>query len=1000
MYKRFFALTVSFLLLNIVILSQTGKITGKVTDSQTGEPLIGANIIVLNTEYGSATGLNGEYTIHNVPPGIYNLRGSFIGYQSVTIQNIRVVSGLTQEVDFPLPSSAIATEEIVIVSERPLIEKSSTNALRIVDSESIESLPTRDLNKIAALQPGVVFQNNLITIRGSRPDETGYMIEGADVKNAVSRDGGSLINLTPDAVQEILIQAGGYNAEFGGANAGIIQSNLKTGKDVYNFSLRAETDNFGNYPGDKFLGTYSYGYTNLVATASGPVITNRVKFFLSLENNFMRDFNPAFFSGNPTAFSDGALFDTTKVYDTGASGGNSNEYQILKWQDGNVPGNFRNRYTFNGTALVDLDPVVLKLSGAFTNQEQRRNSVANIPHIINIFNTERYPLTDNSDLLLSLKGIYFIDKDMFLEGNVSYVDRRTKTYDPFFKDDVLSYNDSLKGAQYGWEYAGLYSAPYPYDFYGFPFNRPGTNLTNYEKSHFSYWGGSLAFTAQLKDHELKAGGSFQYWTTRYYLVTSTGSLLRNIRTNPDLVRTTDQLIAYLQNFNSSNFNNYGYDLFGRVVDDESSPYAPKHPVFASAYVQDKFESDDLIINAGFRFDYIDMDSWALIDPSNPKYDEETKLISKESLTDGRTFQYISPRLGFSFPVTDQTVFHMQYGKFVQAPSLDLSYRGMHQATSQLIGGFAFVNPIAYDLEPVRTTQYEIGITQQFTEFAAVDITAFYKDIKGLPVYAFQEVIAGASVAQYAVYTNQDFATTKGVEVNLKTRRVERVRAEVNYTYTDAKGTNSFAQSGFGSVQVNNNVPTVIVPLDYDQRHRGSIVLDYRFGKDEGGPILEQLGLNVLFTFNSGHPFTFAQMPAGLGQQSPDLGFVIGNDTRQRVPAGPINSTTTPWVYNIDLRIDKSFSAFDVNFNVYLYVENLLNTRNVINVYDHTGNGYDDGFLNSPAAEGVISGARFTERFVDLYNAINLENRQHYLRQKGYDIFDSPRQLRFGVLIDF
>lgn len=244
MYKKIFALTVSFLLLNIAVLSQTGKITGKVTDKQTGEPLIGANVIVLNTDYGSATDINGEYTIYNIPPGNYDLRASFIGYQSVTIQNIRVVSGLTQEVDFPIPSTAFATEEIVIVSERPLIEKSSTNAVRIVDSESIESLPTRDLDKIAALQPGVVVQNDLITIRGSRPDETGYMIEGADVKNTVSRDGGSLINITPDAVQEILIQAGGYNAEFGGANAGIIQSNLKTGKDVYNFSLRAETDKF------------------------------------------------------------------------------------------------------------------------------------------------------------------------------------------------------------------------------------------------------------------------------------------------------------------------------------------------------------------------------------------------------------------------------------------------------------------------------------------------------------------------------------------------------------------------------------------------------------------------------------------------------------------------------------------------------------------------------------------------------------------------------------
>src|SRR5690606_36072183 len=102
-----------------------------------------------------------------------------------------------------------------------------------------------------------------------------------------------------------------------------------------------------------------------------------------------------------------------------------------------------------------------------------------------------------------------------------------------------------------------------------------------------------------------------------------------------------------------------------------------------------------------------------------------------------------------------------------------------------------------------------------------DITAFYKDINGQLVYAFQPVVAGASVAQYPVYENQDFATTKGLEFSLKIRRIERVRAEINYTYSDSRGTNSFAASAFGSVQVNNAVPTVIIPLDYDQTHRGA-----------------------------------------------------------------------------------------------------------------------------------------------------------------------------------
>lgn len=100
------------------------------------------------------------------------------------------------------------------------------------------------------MQPGVVRQNGLTFIRGSRPDETGYTVEGSDVKNVLNRNGGSLVTLTPDALQEVLVQAGGYTAEFGNANAGIVSSEFRTGTSDYHFSLRAETDNFGNFPGE------------------------------------------------------------------------------------------------------------------------------------------------------------------------------------------------------------------------------------------------------------------------------------------------------------------------------------------------------------------------------------------------------------------------------------------------------------------------------------------------------------------------------------------------------------------------------------------------------------------------------------------------------------------------------------------------------------------------------------------------------------------------------
>lgn len=114
--------------------AQNGRISGTVTDKQTGEALVGANIIVVGTSFGAATNVNGEYIINNIPAGNYSVKASYIGYQDVTVSNLTVNSGLTTRLNFELNPVEISTGEVVIISQRPLIEKTSTNAKRIVDN--------------------------------------------------------------------------------------------------------------------------------------------------------------------------------------------------------------------------------------------------------------------------------------------------------------------------------------------------------------------------------------------------------------------------------------------------------------------------------------------------------------------------------------------------------------------------------------------------------------------------------------------------------------------------------------------------------------------------------------------------------------------------------------------------------------------------------------------------------------------------------------------------
>jgi hypothetical protein len=360
------------------------------------------------------------------------------------------------------------------------------------------------------------------------------------------------------------------------------------------------------------------------------------------------------------------------------------------------------------------------------------------------------------------------------------------------------------------------------------------------------------------------------------------------------------------------------------------------------------------------------------------------------------FVGVSPRLGFSFPVSDKTVFHMQWGKFLQAPRLNLIYRGRGSQATIFSGGNYISNPVGYNIAPTATTQYEVGFSQQFTENAAFDITGFYKDIQGQIQVKRITTDPGSAAAGYNTYVNGDFVTTKGVELTLRLRRINRLRAQVNYTYSDALGTGSTPGGGVSSVENGTLSPTIISPLDFNQTHRGSINLDYSFGKDDGGMILEQLGANLLISFNSGHPFT--RSTGSIGQQDAQTGALVENDARNSTPLESVNASTTPWNSSVDLKIYKGFDIAGVTAEIYFYVQNLLNTKNVINVYRRSGNAYDDGFLSNPElSSSIVAGNG--PGYEELYRNANLANGQHYRNTTGNDIFGTPRQIRFGMRLE-
>ena len=164
------------------------------------------------------------------------------------------------------------------------------------------------------------------------------------------------------------------------------------------------------------------------------------------------------------------------------------------------------------------------------------------------------------------------------------------------------------------------------------------------------------------------------------------------------------------------------------------------------------------------------------------------------------------------------------------------------------------------------------------------------------------------------------STTKGVEFKVTLRRINRIEADINYTYSDARATGSTPTSLAGTVagsQVSDFTPKYIFPVNFNQTHKGSVTLDYRFAKDDGGPVLEQLGLNVLMEFNSGNSYTRLYY----------TGESIA-DSRFRTPLELIGESTTPTYFRIDTKLDKTITLGPVDMNIYVYVTNVLNTKNV------------------------------------------------------------------------
>ncbi|MFA6456148.1 MAG: TonB-dependent receptor [Bacteroidota bacterium] len=870
----------------LLLSGSTGKIAGKVTSTNTKEPLLGVNIVIDGTRLGASTDIDGNYNILNVAPGTYILRASAVGYQSVSVSQIKVSVDQTTRIDFTLADETVElNQEVLIVAERPIVQKDLTSTSSKVSADQIKAFPVEDVSGLVNLQAGVVEGH----FRGGRSGEVLYLIDGIPVSDSYS--GGAGVSAENQSIQELEVISGTFNAEYGQAMSGVVNQITKDGSDQFHGSISVYAGDYISGRNNTFMNPDSVRRGNLTipqlptdeynhispadiydlqGTISGPVIGSDVTFFLSGRKYT----NEGFLYGRRIFLpNDSANFSSNDPVEwyRGATG--DNNYVSM---------NFEHRATIQAKLTVrafETDKFRFSYLGQSRDWQ-------NYDHQYK-YNPDGAFKSFSSGALASINYVNVASSETFSELNVAWYNTKEESY--VFEDPSDTrfpvYTRRLQSS-------------------GSAFLTGGAEDVHFHRE-LRYWLGKGDIVSQLDNqNQVKAGFEWK----QYRLWINNFGILND--------QTTNYIATPVY---------YGGSEFASVT---------FHPIQGSAYLQDKFESQSIIVNIGLRFDYFDSKAKVLT--------EQLKLsrIARQKPAEPE-FQ-MSPRFGIAFPITDQGVLHLSYGHFFQIPQFDLMYLNpaynINKSESFQVG-----NP---GLRSERTVSYELGLQQQVAEYIGIDLTVYYKDVRNLLGTQIFDIGNGT---KYSQYVNQDYGNTRGFIFSAEKRLADGFGATLDYTFQIAKGNASDPNSVFLDNQSDPPVESQrqMAPLDWDRRQ----------------------SLNVSLTFGEPNDFTITT----IGRIGTGLPYT---PALQNQRTGLINSETRPYGYSVDLYATKYVSLAGYALSIFAKVYNLFDTENELNVFGDTGRAnysVQAGFSGRP--RGINS----------------LE--EYYTRP---DFYSAPRQIVVGL----
>ncbi len=883
-----------------------GRIEVRVMESKTGEGLPGANVTVKGTYLGGTSDINGLVHIERVNPGSYTIEVVLLGYKVVQFTSVRVEAGQTTSLSAKLEETVLSLEQdIVVIGERPLFNIEETASRRNIGQTDIQAAAVQSVQAIVSLQPGVVFADNEIHIRGSRSYENAYLIDGVSVQDPLAGTGFGL-QLNPASVQEAEVITGGYNAEYGQATSGIVSITTREGTERYSGSVAYRTDHVGfnrnsyaNWNTDIMDATLSGPelVTSSLLPALGVTVPGTVSFFgtvyANLSDGYLRWAEVLGPGNKPVgyqALAPGGL--TSSIFGgTRYAPRRSNNYSMLGKLTYKPSGTMKLSYTFNQSVVIDQNTQAIQSTLERVEPNPGYQFLFQyIPDSANTF-TQR-------NLQHAISWTHTLSKQTFYEVKLSrYMahvrgDANGKSFDRYMEpQDIITY--PIRYYNITSDTVGVVPGDGFYDV-GSP-----TSWRDHSVSEYTIKADVTNYFSEK--NRFKAGLEMRFQDLQM----------------ADLVRPWVKPLGY-----------------------DNDIYSVRTGQGA-LYAQDNVTLSGMILNFGLRLDYWVPGKYV----DDVARDTSSALIIPKALRQeylDNTFAFLgyrmkarlSPRLGISHPVSDNQTLFFSYGHFSKFPRPQFVYSKLTRTSVR--SSLPVGNP---DLNPETTVAYELGLRNQLSGNDVLTVTAFYKDIFDyITEKSVRRLTTTAGAQYYTTYLNSDYGRVRGIEVEYKKRIGAWFRGGISGSYSIATGKSSTPNENV--IRLQQGEPETIKEnyLIWDRPVQISASLNFTvlkgkplFGFGEG--ILDDINLFVRVSYQSGKRYTpqiFTGVDAVTGRPK-----YIDNDNRILEGIG------SPWFF-VDLNMEKTIALGFANLIVSIEVQNLFNRKNSQIINPVTGRAYEYG----------------------------------------------------------